>query len=66
MKEDIPWWTIDVSYDAKDDSGKSFRAKSVFQVQAETMREAYDVAQLCARPDMKFGAIMPGNHMRMA
>lgn len=56
------WWTIQVTYTAWGDDGRAFQARSVIQVQAETIHEAYAVAQ---RSGWKLGAICPGKHMRL-
>ena len=60
-------WTIQVSYDANDEDGKKFRARTVFQTEAEDIRGAYQNATdaFRNRDDVKLGAIMRGHHMRM-
>lgn len=54
-------WTIQLAYDARDDNGKQFRARSVIHVEADNIRKAYDVAAK-SMPTAKLGAIMLGHH----
>jgi hypothetical protein len=60
-------WTISVAYEANNDDGKKFRAKTVFQTEAEDISAAYKVADQTFkdRSDVKLGAILPGYHMIM-
>jgi hypothetical protein len=56
-------FTIQVSYDAHKDDGKTFRARALLHVDAMDMRDAYRVAEnsgMTGNP--KFGAIIPGHH----
>lgn len=57
------WWTMQISYNVRDDNGKLFRARSVYQVEAADVREAYKKASLDLGERFKLGAIMPGRHM---
>jgi len=60
-------WTISVAYDANNEDGKKFRAKTVFQTEAEDMLSAYKIAEKAFenKSDIKLGAILLGNHMIM-
>lgn len=59
-------WSIQVSWTARDDEGKPFLARSVFQCEAPDVGAAYKVAEEAdwSGRKVKFGAIMPGHHMR--
>ena len=63
----MPKWTIQVSYDANDEDGKKFRARTVFHTESEDLGGAYQNATdaFRNRDDVKLGAIMRGHHMRM-
>lgn len=56
-------WTIQRFYTTRDDNGKQFRATAAYQTEAATISDAYRNAEL-AWPGEKFGAILPGHHVR--
>jgi len=60
-------WTISVAYEATNDDGKKFRAKTVFQTEAENISAAYKAADQAFKnkSDVKLGAILPGHHITM-
>jgi len=57
-------WTIQVTYDANGEDGKKFRARSVFQTEADDLASAYQNATdaFRGRDDVKLGAIIRGHH----
>jgi hypothetical protein len=60
-------WTISVAYEATNDDGKKFRAKTVFQTEAENISAAYKAADQAFKnkSDVKLLAILPGHHITM-
>ena len=60
-------WTIQVTYDANNEDGKKFRARTVFQTEAENIGQAYKTADEAfkGRDDVKLGEIISGHHMTM-
>ena len=57
-------WTIQVTYDANGEDGKKFRARSVFQTEANDPASAYQNAidAFRGRDDVKLGAIICGHY----
>lgn len=58
-------WTVSVDYQARDDSGKPFRARSVIQVEAEDIAGAYAEAERSKPDGGKLGTILPGWHIKV-
>lgn len=65
MSDVMKKWTIQVDYDARDDSGKKFRARSCFQCEAVDLPSAYKVAEEAdwGPINPKFGACLSGWHV---
>lgn len=59
-------WSIQVNYTARDDDGKPFRARTVFQTEADDLPCAYRNADVVKAQyeNVLFGAIIPGHHAR--
>lgn len=57
-------WTICVDYNIVEESGKKRRARTVVNVEAPGIKEAYLEAEKSIPPDAKLGAIIPGHHQR--
>lgn len=60
-------WTIQIFYDARDANDRPIRATSVVHVEAVDLGEAYRHAKkiFAGRADIKFGAALPGHHVRV-
>ncbi len=61
-------WTIQVNYTARNDKGKPFRARSVFQCEAYTLPGAYKLAEEAdwgGYEPVTFGACLIGWHSRI-
>lgn len=59
-------WTIQIDYNARNDEGKAFRARSCFQCEAVDLPSAYKLAEEAdwsGHEPVKFGVIMHGWHI---
>ncbi len=59
------WWSVQIFYEAENESRGRFRATAVYQVEAASVGEA--IAATKAAFDgrgVKIGSIMPGQHVR--
>lgn len=66
LRPAVKKWTIALDYDANNDEGKKFRARSAVHVESENLLAAYEAAEkmfLGSTAKPKFGAIVPGWHL---
>lgn len=59
------WWSVQIFYEAENESRGRFRATAVYQVEAASVGDA--IAATKAAFDgrgVKIGSIMPGQHVR--
>lgn len=60
-------FTMQVFHEYRDDNGTPHRGVGCFQGEGRDLAEFFKLAEACFkdRPDVKFGAVLPGHHERI-